>query len=123
MDNDLKRKLRLLAFELKTKKIKLDQSKDTTSDEYKFGRIQEVKYKYKIVFKDGKNELIRDRITDIKYKVPNDYDTDISAEDLMDLVLKVQTIEKDLNDELDDAISNFDKDKASVFLDILIKFQ
>ncbi len=122
MDDVLKQKLQLLAFELNTKKIKLNQSGYTTSDEYKFGRIQEIEQKHvNNPITGKKNET--GEIENIKYKVPNDYDTDISAEDLMDLVLKVQAIEKDLNDKLNKAISCFNKDNTKNFLDILIEFQ
>ena len=120
MDDALKQKLQFLAFELKTKKIKLDQSRYTIKDEYKFGRMQEVT-----------QEHVRDPITgelketgdikDIKYKVPDDYDTDIFVEDLMDLVLKFQTIEKDFKDKLDQLISAANKDNTKNFLDLLIK--
>ena len=132
MNYDLKQKLQLLAFELKTKKIKLDQSKYTTSNEYKFGRMQEVKQKYVKNNETGQQDRT-DEIESIEYEVPNDYDTDISVEDLMDLVLKVQTIEKELNDELETAISNFNEsksenvgnenEKTELFLNVLMKFQ
>ena len=123
MDKELKQKLQLLAFELKTKKIKLDQSGYKTSNEYKFGRIQEVTYEYVNDSKTGKKTKTG-KVEDIKYKVPNDYDTDISVEDLMDLVLEIQSIEKDLDGKLTQAISDFEANKnANGLLDTLIKFQ
>ena len=122
MDDALKQKLQFLAFELKTKKIKLDQSEYKISDEYKFGRMQEVEQNHAKDPQTGKLKEAGD-IKDIKYKVPDDYDTDISVEDLMDLVLQFQTIEKDFKDKLEQLISDANEDNTKNFLDLLIKFQ
>lgn len=80
LDDIDKRKLKLLAYGLKDKKVQLDQTGMTTSTEYKFGRRQELELN-----KNG-------NVASIKYKVSNFYDTDISAEELIDLVLKIRDL-------------------------------
>ena len=127
LEVDTQNKLKLLAFELKSKNIKLDQRDTTTSEEYRYGRLQEIERvkKEAVDPKTGKTVMETTKeIASIKYKVPTCYDTDISAEDLIELVLKIQTLEKNLSDKLANGINQFDKDKnAKAFLEVLAEFQ
>ena len=93
MNSDAANKLKLLAFQLKHKKIDFDQDVMETVDEYRFGRPQEPEHN------DKSNP---NKITGVRHRASKYYDTDISPEELMDLVIEIREITEKFNTKFSD---------------------